>query len=98
MPAKTRRSKKPGLHGAKFTYDHEEIRNWIEARNGKPAIGKDEQHLLRLRFSDSPNNDLRSISWGSFFARFEEENLAMVYQEMGDGGEMRYFCAFVSRS
>jgi len=97
MKARRGRSRKWSGHGAKVTLDHREIRKWIEARDAKPAIEREGEHDIRLQFTDDRSGELRSISWSQFFERFEEENLAMVYQEMGDGGEMRYFCAFISR-
>jgi hypothetical protein len=37
------------------------------------------------------------ISCEDFFEKFDEENLAMVYQEENADGETSYFCKFVAR-
>jgi hypothetical protein len=91
-------------HRSKTTVDHDEIRRWVEARKGKPtSIEGTEKNgesagLLRIDFptgaSDPP---LEPISWDDFFEKFEEANLAMVYQDEKADGETSYFCKFVSR-
>ena len=45
---------------AKFTTDHDEIREWAEARGGRPAAvrkthGKDDPGIIRIEFPDAPN-------------------------------------------
>ncbi len=82
------------------TTDHDQIRRWAEARDGEPATvggtqqGGDDAGILRIAFTD---DDLERISWEEFFEKFDEENLAFVYQEeTADGQESRFF-KFVSR-
>ncbi|GAA0683061.1 hypothetical protein ACFQDG_00470 [Natronoarchaeum mannanilyticum] len=43
------------------------------------------------------DDDLEGISWDEFFEAFEENNLAMVYQEVTSGGEESRFAKLVSR-
>lgn len=81
-------------HEAKQTTDHEEIRRWAEARDGRPASVKDtgdgEAGVLRIAFRDDPA--LEDISWDDFFDKFEEEELAFLYQEKtADGKPSRFF-------
>ncbi len=56
---------------AKFTTDHDEIREWAEARGGRPAAvrkthGKDDPGIIRIEFPDAPNAKdaaLEEITW-----------------------------------
>lgn len=75
------------------TTDHEEIRTWVEKHKGRPQIdsfssGESGQKMLRIDFpgenddlylgeSDKPHN----TSWEEFFAEFESQGLAFMYEE-----------------
>lgn len=83
------------------TTDHDTIRQWVEARQGQPAIIKSaaqagEGDLLRIRFDDS-EDVLKPISWEEFFTQFEQSKLALLYQEQTQDGSVSRFCKFVSR-
>lgn len=59
--------------------DHDEIRNWVEERGGRPAklaeveAEGEEIGLLRIEFPDIEiDANLESISWEEFFDKFEE--------------------------
>ena len=72
----------------KTTTDHDEIRRWAEARGGRPAHvrktgGKDDPGILRLDFGE-PDESLEEISWEAFFETFEENDLALLYQDEKD--------------
>src|SRR5687768_10913111 len=89
---------------AKTTTDQEEIRRWVESRNGRPACvrgtgGGNDVGMLRIDFPGfSGEETLQEISWDDFFRAFEENDLAFLYQDRtSDGGESRFF-KFVSRS
>ncbi len=75
---------------AKMTMDHEEIRQWVESRGGHPATvkrtgGRGDPGILRIDFPGfSGQQSLTSISWDDFFEKFEEEKLAMLYQDVDD--------------
>lgn len=91
-------------HESKTTTDHDEIRRWAEERGGKPATIRGTAHqgeeagLLRIDFPGGAGNPpLEPIDWADFFEKFEEANLAMVYQEEKADGEESYFCKFVAR-
>ena len=82
---------------SKTTIDHEEIRNWVEEREGKPARVKGTDKagkggLLRIDYPGFTGEDtLETITWEEFFTAFEENNLAFLYQdETKDGGESRF--------
>jgi hypothetical protein len=80
------------------TTDHNEIREWVEARGGQPATVRrtgnaDEPGVLRIDFPGYSGSDsLEAISWEEFFDKFDEKNLAFLYQEQTrDGKESRFF-------
>ena len=81
---------------SKQTTDHDEIRNWVEERGGKPArvksTGKGGGGLLRIDYPGFSGEDsLEEITWEEFFEAFEENNLAFLYQdETKDGKESRF--------
>ena len=84
------------------TTDHHEIKEWIEARGGKPATVSDTATngigILRIDFpGHSGDESLREISWKEFFDKFEESNLAFLYQEE-TGERTSRFNKLVSRS
>src|SRR4051794_20014907 len=82
---------------SKTTQDHEEIRRWAEERGGKPAHVKstesdDDIGILRIDFPGySGGGSLEEISWDEFFEKFDENNLALVYQEETAAGERSNF-------
>src|SRR5438105_1772672 len=85
------------------TTNHDEIRKWAEARGGKPATVKrtesdGEAGVLRIDFPGySGAGSLEEISWDEFFAKFDEKNLAFLYQDTTSSGEESRFFKFVSR-
>ena len=88
---------------SKTTTAHDEIRRWAEARGGKPASVKGtgdggDAGLLRIDFPGGEEDALEDISWDEFFEKFEEKNLALLYQEETAGGDESRFFKLVSRS
>lgn len=85
------------------TTDHDEIRRWVEEHDGKPASvrgteGGDAAGVLRIDFpGGAGTDDLEHISWEDWFAKFEEENLAFLYQKQKASGEDSTFFKLVSR-
>jgi hypothetical protein len=73
---------------AKTTTDHAEIRAWVDSHGGRPshvtdtASGGDEG-ILRIDFGDQ-DEGLEEISWDDWFAAFEENKLAFLYQDEGE--------------
>ena len=100
----SRSASKTGNSG-NMTTDHEEIRRWAEERGGKPACvqgtgGKGDIGMLRIEFPGKPNAKdakLQPISWDNFFEKFDERDLALVYQEKTAGGQKSNFNKLVSR-
>ena len=89
---------------SQVTTDHDTIRRWVEEREGKPATvaatgADDEAGILRIDFpGGSGEADLKPISWDEFFRKFEEKNLAFLYQEELKSGETSRFFKLVQRS
>jgi hypothetical protein len=67
------------------TTDHKEIRRWAESRGGRPARVKDtgrgeDPGILRIDFGER-DEGLEEIEWDEFFEKFEESELALLYDE-----------------
>ena len=90
---------------AKVTTDHDEIRKWAEARGGRPAAvrstqSKDGAGIIRIEFPNAPNakdDNLEEITWDEFFEKFDESNLALLYQEETASGQRSNFNKLVGR-
>src|SRR5947209_8642351 len=82
---------------SKTTQDHEEIRRWAEERGGKPAHVKstesgDDIGIIRIDFPGySGEGSLEEITWDEFFEKFDDNDLALVYQEETADGERSNF-------
>ena len=84
------------------TPDHDEIRRWAEEHDGKPAsvrgTGDGGPGVLRIDFPGGAGEDeLEHISWDEWFAKFDQENLAFLYQEQKASGEDSTFFKLVER-
>ena len=54
--------------------------------------------MLRIEFPDyGDDEDLEQITWEEFFEKFEEKDLAFLYQEKTKSGDTSRFFQFVSR-
>jgi hypothetical protein len=67
------------------TTDHDFIRAWAEARDGRPGMleGRHSSSgapLLRFDFG-TPEPGLTEIAWDEFFAIFETDKLALEFRE-----------------
>lgn len=88
---------------ARTTTNHDEIKNWVEQRGGRPATVKTtgmrrEPGILRINFPGFSGEDtLEDISWESFFEAFDRNNLAFLYQEELKSGEPSRFFKLVRR-
>jgi hypothetical protein len=86
------------------TTDHDEIRRWVQAHDGKPARvrgteqGADNAGVLRIDFPGGAGEEsLEHISWDEWFQTFEASGLAFVYQEQKADGEDSTFFKLVRR-
>jgi len=88
---------------SKTTTDHDEIRRWAEERGGKPSCvqgtgGGGDAGILRIDFPGySGEGKLKEISWDEFFEKFDEQELALVFQEKTKDGEKSNFNKLVNR-
>lgn len=85
---------------AQATTDHEVIRKWIETHQGHPSVVRGTESkrpgsagLLRVDFEPAEDS-LEEIDWDDFFATFDSNDLAFLYQ---DERKSR-FHKFVSRN
>ena len=92
------------MASAKKTTDRDKIRPWVEERGGHPAAVKATESsgdvgLLRIDFPDyGDDRKLDRISWEDFFDKFEEKNLAFLYQVRDGDGKPSRFNKLVSRN
>jgi hypothetical protein len=96
------------MSSAEKTTDHKVIRKWVEERGGRPArvaetapghedARKGSGGILRVDFQE-PDESLEEISWSEFFAIFEKNKLAFLYQEDTSGGRKSRLVKFVDRA
>jgi hypothetical protein len=89
---------------SRTTTDHEEIRRFVEERGGRPARvretgGADDPGILRIDYPGVGEDDaLEEIPWDEWFEKFDENELAFVYQEQKQSGAESRFSKLVSRS
>lgn len=87
---------------SKITKDHDVIRSWAEARGAKPSHVKrtgssEDVGILRFDFPGySGEETLEPIAWEQFFEKFDERNLALLYEEETAGGQRSNFNKLVS--
>jgi hypothetical protein len=87
-----------------MTTDHDEIRRWAEERGARPSCvrgtgGGGDTGLLRLDFPGySGGKSLQEIDWDDFFEKFDEQNLALVYQNQTKDGRPSNFNKLVDRN
>ena len=60
------------------TRDREEVREWIDDYDGKPAHIEGSLTELTIDFGDK--EDVEDLSWKEFFDIFEKENLVMIHE------------------
>ncbi len=90
-------------HLSHYTTDHDEIREWAEARKAKPSHAastgsKNDVGLIRLDFPGfSGAGSLEEIGWDEWFEKFDKNGLALIYQEHTASGEQSNFNKIVTR-
>ena len=89
---------------SRISSDHAVIRKWAEERGAKPAsvkgTGGNEIGVIRLMFPGfgaGRSQSLKEISWEDFFKRFDENNLAFIYQDETRQGVKSNFNKFIKR-
>jgi hypothetical protein len=83
---------------ATTTTDHDEIRKWVEARQGRPSLIRTSGKggVLRIDFRDA-EEEFEEISWEDFFRIFDESDLAFLHQDKTADGKTSRFNKFVNR-
>jgi len=86
------------MSSARTTTDHDAIRKWIEARDGRPAVVRTggEGGILRVDFREK-DEELDEVGWDEFFRIFDENDLAFLHQDKTDDGGTSRFHKFVAR-
>src|SRR5215213_1791028 len=79
------------------------VRSTHDQGHGKghgKAHGKSGTGIIRIEFPDAPHSKhdaLEEISWEEFFEKFDESNLALLYQEETASGEKSNFNKLIGR-
>lgn len=81
------------MASAKRTRDHDEIREWAEARGGIPTVVERTGGLLRIDFvegkgSGGREDTLEEVSWEEWFEIFDDRELEFLFVPEG---ESRFF-------
>jgi len=90
----------------KSTTDHEEIRLWVEAHNGRPEevhISEADGWQLRINFPGKQddvflviNPQEKRISWKDFFEKLDAKKLVFIYNPDSVGEDMTRECKIVA--
>ncbi len=88
--------------GSKTTVDHDTIRKWAEKRGAVPSTVEGTERASEeagvLRFDFKPKDaKLEPIDWDAFFDKFDESELAFLYQDKTASGKVSRFHKFVHR-
>lgn len=87
---------------SKITKDHDVIRSWAEARGATPSHVKSTESaedvgVLRLDFPGyTGQGTLETVTWEQFFEKFDQGDLAFVYEEETAAGQKSNFNKIVS--
>jgi hypothetical protein len=85
---------------AKTTTNHDEVREFIEFLNGKPAAVRgtsDASGQAVLQIDLMNDNSLDHLGWDEFFQLFDKNNLALRYVEPNNDGKIPQMFEFVQR-
>jgi hypothetical protein len=92
------------MASSKVTTDHDEIKRWVEERGGFPAHVKrtEASHdlgVLRIDFPGYSGEDtLERVDWETWFAAFDQKQLAFLHQDETAAREQSRFNKLVSRT
>ncbi|MFO1091045.1 MAG: hypothetical protein U1E46_15840 [Hyphomicrobiales bacterium] len=93
-----------GSKTSRVTTKHDIIRQWVEARGGRPATVAGTARngapgVLRIDFPGyGDSGKLEEISWDEFFEKFDAAGLAFLYQDETESGDTSRFSKFVRRN
>jgi hypothetical protein len=89
------------MSDSETTTNHKVIKKWAEERDRRPATVRATEEdgnagILRIDFG--PEEDrLEEIGWNEFFRKFDESDLAFLYQDRTKDGKLSRFHKFVKR-
>ena len=90
------------MSDSETTTDHKKIRKWADERGGRPATVKateEDGHAGILRFDFGEKEAaLDEIDWDEFFRKFDESDLAFLYQDKTKERKVSRFHKFVRRA
>ena len=86
------------MSSPRMTTDHQIIRDWVEALDGRPSVirTKGKGGVLQIDFGQ-PEDDFEDIGWDQFFKIFDENKLAFLHQSETRDGEASRFNKLVQR-
>ena len=87
-------------HNTRTTTERSKIQQWVQERDGVPAVVKGTE-ILRIDFLDDEDasdedESLKEISWNEFFRIFDDRELVFLYQEETSDGDVSRFSKFVT--
>ena len=89
------------MSDSETTTNHDTIRTWAERRGGRPATVRateEDGHAGILRIDFDPKEEaLDEIEWNEFFRKFDEADLAFLYQDRTKDGKLSRFHKFIRR-
>jgi hypothetical protein len=89
------------MSDSETTTDHNVIKKWAEERDGRPATVRateENGHAGVLRIDFGPEEErLEVIEWDEFFRKFDQSDLAFLYQDRTKDGKLSRFHKFVRR-
>lgn len=96
LPLKALKTTSEAKARSHITTDHEVIRRWAEQRGAQPAkvkgTGKGgDIGIIRLNFPGYTGQKLEPITWEEWFEKFDDDNLALLYQEETAEGDKSNF-------
>ncbi|HTL11531.1 MAG TPA: hypothetical protein VL588_03535 [Bdellovibrionota bacterium] len=82
------------------TTDHDQIKRWAEERGARPVRvagtgGEGDVGIIRLDFPGNSSPTLEHISWEQWFEKFDENDLALLYQETTSTGQKSNFSKLI---
>jgi hypothetical protein len=102
LPVSRLHKRSSQMSDSETTTNHQVIKEWAEKREGRPATVRateEDGHAGILRIDFGPAEDrLEEIEWDEFFRKFDESDLAFLYQDRTKDGKLSRFHKFVRRS
>jgi hypothetical protein len=87
----------------KITKDHKLIKEWVVSRGGIPGrvieneAPTEENGVLDIKFPERTDNKVIPITWNEFFTRFEQSNLAFLFEDDNRNGVKSKFFKLIWR-